>query len=168
MQDPGTNHSGDGREPDGGAEPTKAGTGHNVRLVYSGRIKKVCQAICKANEILNDPEFYELIRDYKKFGEDLPPEVIAGLMEQNNHVIRVRVNYLMPFSVAYIHSASSVRISYWNFSGDLPTGVNTMIHETVRAISHLHPSLQGKDSQINSYGHTAPWVIGSIAEIMVK
>lgn len=142
----------------------------NVRLIYLGRVKKIRLAVRKANEILNDPGFYSLIRDYKKFGEDLPPEVIAGLMEENNHEIIVRVSFLMPISVASTRSASSITLSYWNMSSDLPVAVNTIIHETVKAIDYLHSALHSKRNTIdyNHEGQTAPWVIGAIAEIMVK
>lgn len=142
----------------------------NVRLIYLGRIKKIRMAVRKANEILNDPEFYNLIRDYKKFGEDLPPEVIAQLMEENNHEIVVRVSFLMPIRVASTRSASTIRLSYWNMSNDLPVAVNTIIHETVKAMDYLHSALHNKrDMMIHNHeGQTAPWVIGAIAEIMVK
>jgi hypothetical protein len=141
---------------------------NNVRLIYLGRVKKIRKAVRKANEILGDPEFYNLIRDYKKFGEDLSPEVIASLMEKNNHEIIVRVSYLMPIKVASTRSAASITLSYWNMSNDLAVAVNAIIHETVNAIDHLHAALN-KES-VNQYHRreTAPWVIGAIAEIMVK
>lgn len=142
--------------------------GNNVRLIYLGRVKKVRLAVRKANEILSDPEFYGLIRDYKKFGEDLPPDVIANLMEGNNHEIIVRVSFFMPIKIASTSSASSIKLSYWNMSKDLPVAVNAIIHETVRAIDHLHSALHTKHSEQYHDGQTAPWVIGAIAEIMVR
>lgn len=141
---------------------------NNVRLIYLGRVKKVSRAIRKANEILSDPEFYSLIRDYKKFGEDLSPEVIASLMERNNHEIIVHVSYLMPIKIASTRSASRITLSYWNMSKDLPVAVNAIIHETVNAIDHLHAALNKENEQMYHRRETAPWVIGAIAEIMVK
>lgn len=145
------------------AAPAKRRDG-NVHLVYTGRIEKVKRAVDRANEILKDPEFYGLIRDYRKFGEDLPPDLIAELMESRHHSIRISVDPLMPVDVATTRSASSIKLSYWNFPSELPAGVNTMVHETVKAVSLLHQEHPNTDE----HRQTAPWVIGSIAEIMVK
>ncbi len=140
---------------------------NNVRLIYLGRIKKIRGAVRKANEILADPEFYEQIRGYKKFDNtDLSPEVIAGMMEGNNHEIIISVSFLSFFTHASTGSSGRISLSYWNFSKDLPSAVNTLIHETVNAIDYLNSN--GYEKRSTFERPTAPWVIGAIAEIMVK
>ena len=142
--------------------------GKYVRLIYLGQVKKVKAAVNKANEILSNPEFYDQIRGYKKFDNtDLSPEVIADLMEENNHEININVGFLMLTSSAAVTSSSNILISYWNFSKDLPSAVNTLIHETVNAMDRLHSVIQQRPLE-NKPRPTAPWVIGAIAEIMVK
>jgi hypothetical protein len=142
--------------------------GKYVRLIYLGQVKKVRSAVNKANEILSNPEFYDQIRGYKKFDNtDLSPEVIADLMEENSHEINVSLSFLMLTSSATVTSSSNIMLSYWNFSKDLPSAVNTLIHETVNAMDRLHSVIQQKPME-SKPRPTAPWVIGAIAEIMVK
>jgi hypothetical protein len=139
-----------------------------VRLTYPGRVKKAKAAVDKANEILRNPEFYDQIRGYKKFDNtDLSPEVIANLMEERSHEIIVDLSFLMLMANASTHSPNRITLSFWNFSKDLPSAVNTLIHETVNAMDRLHSTIQDKPME-NKARPTAPWVIGAIAEIMVK
>lgn len=139
-----------------------------VRLLYPGKVRKARAAVDKANEILRNPEFYDQIRGYKKFDNtDLSPEVIATIMEEQSHVININLSYLMLTSNAHTHSSSRIHLSYWNFSNDLPSAVNTLIHETVNAVDRLHSMLHQKPLE-HKIRPTAPWVIGAIAEIMVK
>lgn len=142
--------------------------GKYVRLIYLGQVTKVRSAVNKANEILSNPEFYDQIRGYKKFDNtDLSPEVIADLMEENSHEININLSFLMLTSSAAVTSSSNITLSYWNFSKDLPSAVNTLIHETVNAMDRLHSLIQQKPME-SKPRPTAPWVIGAIAEIMVK
>ncbi len=139
-----------------------------VRLIYLGRIKKARIAVAKANEILRNPEFYDQIRGYKKFDNtDLSPEVIATLMEERSHEIIVDLSFLMLMTNAATNASDRITLSYWNFSKDLPSAVNTLIHETVNAMDRLHSAIQDKPIEAKTRP-TAPWVIGAIAEIMVK
>lgn len=140
----------------------------HVRLIYLGQVKKIKSAVDKANQILNNPEFYDQIRGYKKFDNtDLSPDVIADLMEENSHEIVIDLSFLMLTSSAVVTSSSHITVSYWNFSNDLPSAVNTLIHETVNAMDRLHCLIRHRPMEPKPRP-TAPWVIGAIAEIMVK
>ncbi|HOZ86536.1 MAG TPA: hypothetical protein PL029_02205 [Bacteroidia bacterium] len=139
----------------------------NVRLIYLGRIRKIRSAVRKANEILSDPEFYEQIKGYRKFNyTDLTPDEIASQMQENNHEIIVNVSFLSFFLPAYANSSNKIVLSFWNFSKDLPAAVNILIHETVNTIELMNNNNRG-----NKYYNeraAAPWIIGAIAEVMVK
>ncbi len=139
----------------------------NVRLIYLGRIKKIRAAVRKANEILADPEFYDQIKGYRQFNyTDLTPDEIARQMQENNYEIIVQVSLLSFFLPAYTNSGNKIVVSYWNFSSDLPSAVNSLIHETVNAIDFLNHHSKGM--KYYNERAAAPWIIGAIAEVMVK
>jgi hypothetical protein len=137
----------------------------NVRLTYTGKIKKVRLAVDKANEILSSEDFYNQIKAYKKFNNScLSPEIIARLMQESGHEVVVRVTWLTSSASEY----NRIRVSGWDFGSNLAGGVNVLIYETVNAIDKLYNVLNTADSESYSDKYTAPWVIGTIAEIMVK
>ena len=142
----------------------------NVKLLYDGKIRKVRIAVNKANEILADPEFYNQIRAYTKFNEnDLSPDAVSKLMEESEHRILVNVSFVMPIASAQTMNHDEIRVSYWNFNKALPAGVNTLVHHTVNAID-IFNAIKNNNRLRKKFpeGNSAPWVIGAIAEIMVK
>ena len=137
----------------------------NVHLLYSGNVRKVCNAVSKANEILGSAQFYDQIRAYKKFDNSaLSPEIISRLMQDSGHQIEVKVNWIVPL-VKTKHDRIS--ISGWDFSSNLATGVNNLIYETVNSIDRLYDILNNDSDSKDEVSLTAPWVIGAIAEVMV-
>jgi hypothetical protein len=139
----------------------------NVRLVYTGKIRKIKMAVDKTNEILSSAEFYDQIRAYKKFDNSaLSPDIIAKLMQESDHEIIVKVNSIMP-PVASTHY-NKITLWRWDFNDNLALGVNYLIYETVNAIDCLFDILNNESGVKNNEQFTAPWVIGAIAEVMVK
>jgi hypothetical protein len=139
----------------------------NVRLKYTGNIKKVKAAVDKTNEILSSPEFYDQIRAYKKFDNTaLRPEIIAKLMQESDHEIIVKVNSILPpvASTRY----NKITLWRWDFDHNLGLGVNCLIYETVNAIDCFYDIINNDGPAKNNEQFTAPWVIGAIAEVMVK
>jgi hypothetical protein len=138
----------------------------NIQLVYTGKVKKVRTAVEKTNEILSSREFYSQIRAYRRFDNSaLSPDVIAKLMEESGHVIKIKTSWFMPDSASTTHN--TIKVCTWNFSTNLALGVNTLIYETVNSIDCLYDILYNeKHRQGDSM--TAPWVIGAIAEVMVR
>ncbi len=138
----------------------------NVHLSYEGNIKRVKTAVTKANEILSRPEFYDQIRAYKKFDNSaLSPEIISRLMQESGHRIVVSVNWIIPITSPQY---DKIVVSGWDFSNNLATGVNTLIYETVNSIDCLYDILNNDTPHKQADSLTAPWVIGAIAEVMVK
>jgi len=137
----------------------------NVHLHYTGNLKKVTNAVKKANEILASAQFYEQIRAYKKFDNSaLSPDIISRLMQDSGHQIEVKVNWIIP-TIKTRHD--KINISGWDFSSNLATGVNNLIYETVNSIDCLYDILNNETEHRDSGSLTAPWVIGAIAEVMV-
>lgn len=138
----------------------------NVHLNYNGSLKKVRNAVDKANEILSSAQFYDQIRAYKKFDNSaLSPEIISNLMQDSGHQIEVSVNWIIPqVKTRY----NKISVSGWDFSSNLATGVNNLIYETVNSIDCLYDIINNETGERSSNSLTAPWVIGAIAEVMVK
>lgn len=141
-----------------------------ITLYYSGKLNKVKVAVSKANDILSSSLFYDEIRKQESFDfTALSPSEIADLMEQSNHVIRIKTAP-KPIANASTTSAEEITVSSLRFSRHLPTAVNTLIHETVHAIDFLNGELDFTHDGNRAEGQerTAPWVIGEIAEKMVS
>jgi hypothetical protein len=137
----------------------------NVSLNYAGNLKKVKSAVSKANEILSSADFYNQIRAYKKFDNSaLSPEIIARLMQESGHEISVYVNWVI---VSPNTKFDRITLSGWDFSSNLASGVNTIIYETVNSIDSLY-NILNNDHEHHPDRQTASWVIGAIAEVMVK
>lgn len=138
----------------------------NVHLNYEGQIRKVKSAVNKANEILSRPEFYDQIRAYRKFDNSaLSPEIISRLMQESGHQITVSVNWIIPITGP---KYDKIVVSGWDFSPNLATAVNSLIYETVNSIDCLYDILNNDSHAKQADSLTAPWVIGAIAEVMVK
>lgn len=138
----------------------------NVSLKYTGNLKKVKTAVSKANEILSSADFYNQIRAYKKFDNSaLSPEIIARLMQESGHEITVHVNWVITSPATKF---DKIILSGWDFSSNLATGVNTLIYETVNSIDSLYNILNADKTSHRTERQTASWVIGAIAEVMVK
>jgi len=139
-------------------------------LEYNGNLKRVKAAVLKANEILSSPAFYDAIRNQPLFDfAALSPSEIADIMEQAFHTIRIKTAP-KPIANASTTSAAEITVSSIRFSSHLPTAVNTLIHETVHAIDFLSGKLEFTHDSNSEEGQerTAPWVIGEIAEKMVR
>jgi nucleoside-specific outer membrane channel protein Tsx len=137
----------------------------NVTLYYSGKSRNVNAAVNKANEILASESFYQQIRAYHQFDNSaFSPEVIARLMESSGHRIKVKVNWFVPILRT---NHDKITVSGWGFSSNLAAEVHNLIYETVNSIDSLYDVLSNPSQSQKSVNHSVPWVIGTIAEIMV-
>lgn len=146
---------------------------NHITLVYKGKKAKIKNAVDKANEILNSYAFYEEIRKIDSFANSsLSGHYVASLMENSKQVIVV-VGAFRPIANASTTSSDKIKVSIFHFSSNLSIGVNTLIHETVHAVDFLDgEGIDFTHSDNNNDDHkqdkTAPWIIGEIAEKMVK
>ena len=142
-----------------------------MKLHYKGRNRKIKKALQIANEILNNPLFYDQISSIERFDntipEDLKPSEIANFLR--NHPKKV---YVKTFIGRLGVNAKTKRSTYFRLNRlelDRPTTkiVRTMIHEYVHCIdfSLKKYKFTHKDNN-NDNGdedNTAPWTIGRIA-----
>lgn len=142
-----------------------------IRLVYEGKRTNIINAVNKANEILNEPTFYNKIKAVKKFDQtNILPAEIADLLGTSDYDIWV-VAKIMPIANAKTLTHNEIKVSKSNFSSDLAEAVNTLIHEAVHAVDWLNGQQDfthnDNDNSDHKQDNTAPWVIGAIAESMV-
>lgn len=140
----------------------------HIKLKYSGNVKKVKRAVEQANKILSDTAFYEGIRRCKNFDNTmLAPHEIADLMQNASQTIQIVV-LPKPIANASTSTAFKTTVSIFNFSKNLKTAVNTLIHEVVHAVDWLNGTQEFTHVKNNnsdgSQDNTAPWVIGALAE----
>ena len=147
-----------------------------MKLHYRGRNRKIKKAMNIANEILNNPSFFEKISNHEEFDNtkpiDLNPSEISSFLK--NHPKKVYVKtYIGKLGV----NAKTKRPTYFRLNRlelRRPTAkiVRTMIHEYVHCIdfSLKEYKFTHKDNN-NDNGdedNTAPWIIGKIAYEMAS
>lgn len=149
---------------------------NHITLVYNGSNKGVIEAVKKANEILNDKNFYQEIRKVKQFDHSkLTGIEVANKMENAKHHVKI-VRRIKPIANASTTTSNKIKVSRSLFGDDdngkfdLAAAVNTLIHETVHAVDFLDKGDEFTHDGNEAAGQekTAPWVIGEIAEKMVK
>lgn len=148
----------------------------HLTLVYSGANENVIEAIKKANEILKNRNFYDEIRKVSKFDNSkLTGNQIAERMEKATQTIQIK-RRIKPIANAGTTTSDAIKISRSLFGKDstgafvLSVAVNTLIHETVHAVDFLNTGDEFTHNGNSPKGqeNTAPWIIGAIAENMVK
>ena len=142
------------------------------QLYYKGNKLKIYAAVQHVNRILNDTNFYNQIAQIKRFDNSkYTGQEIAEYIRHSDLVIEVKEAF-MPIANASTKVPYRIKVSIFNFSSDLSTATNTLIHEIVHAVDlqdgdydFTHSSNNNDDG---SQDNTAPWVIGAIAEEFAK
>jgi len=134
-------------------------------------------AVDKANEILNNPVFFEQVEKLAPFDNTkFTPAQIADLLRKSNQEIQIKTYWSFnPFRPstcvnATTVSATLIKVNTRCFSNDLKTAVNTLVHESTHALDFLDGKWDfthvdnGNDGEENN---TVPWAIGTLAEKFV-
>jgi hypothetical protein len=138
----------------------------NVRLIYDGSLGKIKTAVNHANSILNDPEFYNQIRNYKKFEDTvLSSYYVAHVLEESSLEISVVTTPLFSSKITAADSPNQITINRWDFNTSLSKRVNTLIHHTVNAVAMVNKNIKSNN---NTHLEAAPNVIAGIAAVMAK
>lgn len=145
-----------------------------MRLHYSGRNSKLKSAIRKANEILENPSFYEKIGSRESFDNTtLSPSEIAVRIEEWEHPVQIRT-YWNPFGTANAKTGNSkyFTVNTAKLKRSKKSIVNTLVHEYVHAVDFgedgkLEFTHVDNDNRHGDEDDTAPWAIGEIAKQMV-
>ncbi len=145
-----------------------------MKLLFKGDQTNIKLAVDKANEILNNPLFWEEVGKLPKFDNtDLSSLQIADILRKANQEIQIKTYWSFnPFRPrtcvnAKTVSATLIKINTRCFSNDLKTAVNTLVHESTHAgdfldgkwdFTHVDNANDGEEN------NTAPWAIGKLAE----
>jgi len=140
------------------------------------RFLQVSEAIILANDLLQNPEFYDRVATHPGFDlADVSPEIIAGLMCETHIKMSVHLYYATNAHLPIdgfddISNPSCIHLNVWNINRSAASICNTIIHSCVHAVNAYNSQLDfghggnaagGKDN-------TAPFWIGALAQRMVS
>ena len=142
-------------------------------IVYDGDLDYVQAAVKRANEVLNNPDFYLELRKIKEFGNtSLSGSEIADLIQTATQKINIKTywywNPFHPRSCVNANTKTSTEISINKrcFSEELVEAVTTLIHETVHAVDWLDgkQNFTHRTNKRQGNEDTAPYVIEEIGK----
>lgn len=144
-----------------------------VKLKYNGNdtTLNIVTAVC--NELLQSGEFYLKIATCANFeNTNLTPGYIANYIYGIDTTIIIKTYYkinLFRGPCEYMNAKSSnlIKINLSDVSKKLEREVNILMREIIKAIDMIDGKVDFSDINKNKYA-TAPYVIGDIAENMVR
>lgn len=142
----------------------------NLQLVYYGKKQKIIAAVAKANEILNNSEFYGLVNKIETF--DNTTFSGAQIIKEMKSIKTVEVvEYYKRNTKTNAKTSTKIRLNtaklnrYLDPKENLASITKTLIHESIHAVDWLN-------NQTWDYTHrtqkqekppiSAPYVIGEI------
>lgn len=140
-----------------------------VNIIYKGKIKKVREAVDRANELLADDSFYQDIAAQGGFDmADIPAREIAALLRTTALDMRL-VTYIGSPRVHGYDDRDNPDLIHVNiFRADWTRSgiVNTIIHQVVHAVNDVHRQYNFSHGDRTTEGkqNTAPFWIGNYAE----
>ena len=148
-----------------------------ITITYKGPKEHIQQAVTAANALLRNDNFYRQIISKGSFdpqytSADATPTVIADLIRTATLEMTVLL-YLGPLRVyAYddTYNYNLIHLNRLYINRNIPSLVNTMIHEMVHAVNYLNPQYRfdhGDNSPVGKE-NTAPYWIGNKAEEMLS
>lgn len=141
-----------------------------MKLIFNETVEHIKNAVNKANEILNNPEFYTAIACLPQMDNTkLTSKQIADTIQNSSQEIQIKCYQAWnPFSSVNAKTLSEnlIKINTRRFSQDIKVAVNTLIHESVHAIDMTDNHLDFTHSSNYPSGQekTVPWVIGALSE----
>lgn len=146
-----------------------------MQVKFTENNEKVANAVKLANDLLNNPLFYEKIAKHNKFDKsDASPEEIAKSMKNSNAVIQVELyQSLNPFSRSngYVTSKKPgvLHLNTRRLERSEGSIAATIIHECVHAVDETDTAHQFGHGSNSSEGkeNTAPYWIDNLAYSML-
>ena len=141
-----------------------------MKLIFNETDEHIKNAVCKANEILSNPEFYAAIANLPQMDNTkLSSQQIADILNNSIQEIAIKsYKALNPLSKANATTVSKdlIKLNTRRFSQNLKVAVNTLIHESVHAVDLADSKLDFTHSSNYPKGQekTVPWVIGALTE----
>lgn len=142
-----------------------------IKLFYKGKNYAIINAVKKANEILQNPAFYERVASLPQMlNTEISSREIAMILKESNQEIQIE-SFWNPFSKTTQNKQSYLfRVNTYNLSCITAFAVNTIINETILSVALKHKELNFEATNFDEMEHpnVFPWRIGEIAEILTR
>ena len=142
-----------------------------IKLFYQGKNYAIATAVKKANEILQNPAFYERVAVLPQMlNTELSSLEIATILRETNQEIQIE-SFWNPFSKSSkVEQPCLVRVNTYNLSCITAFAVNTIINETILSLALKCTELNFVATNMYEIEHpnVFPWRIGEIAEILTR
>ncbi|NCI46510.1 hypothetical protein [Sediminibacterium soli] len=141
------------------------------KLKYEGNNRSLTNAILEANRILSDEVFYQKLEQINSFDNSVySGRQIAAEFTAFPREITV-TTFWRPWSRSNAGTLDKISVNTAKLNRSLASITNTLVHETVHAVDYLTNNqfdYTHHDNNPNGEANTAPWVIGELAELMVR
>jgi len=144
------------------------------RFYYGGNSTKILRLLTDANHIMQDNEFYQLIREIPSFdlAKDLDGKVtgheMAELIEEKPiacNIVLYRPRWPWSKVLGYYKGGKNVYLNSRRLHRSDSSILNTIIHEYIHLLDNYTDSYLGHGGNTNEgKGRTAPYKIGDLAE----
>lgn len=142
-----------------------------IKLFYQGKNYAIVKAVKKANEILQNPAFYERVAVLPQMlNTELSSREIATILKETNQEIQIE-SFWNPFSKSTkLKQPCLFKVNTYNLSSITAFAVNTIINETILSVSLKCKELNFVATDFDEMEHpnVFPWRIGEIAEILTR
>ncbi|MBS1624132.1 MAG: hypothetical protein JSS76_07040 [Bacteroidetes bacterium] len=140
-----------------------------VTIIYNGKIRKVHEAVDRANALLADDMFYHAISARGTFDmADIPAVQVAELIRTTDLSMRLITYIGSPRVHGYDDrdNPDLIHLNLFRADWTLSGIVNTMMHQMVHAVNDVHRqyNFSHGDRTIEGKENTAPFWIGNHAE----
>lgn len=145
-----------------------------MRINYKGRYNQIITAVEDANDVLNSEDFYTLILQHGDFNcSNFSSEKISNIIK--NSTLEVEVKIYKPrwrFSKVLGYFVKSrpnnIFLNSRKIYRDTNSITNTIVHEYIHAVDNSNNSEIQFGHNCGSFDNTAPYIIGSYAELLIE
>lgn len=147
-----------------------------ISIEYSGMRPNVQEAVCKTNNLLRDPRFFERIAAIPQFDmADIYPAELARLMQKTRIKMEVELYYaISPVEEIDLYDDNDnpnlIHMNIWQLDRPVASLCNTMLHSCVHALNARYSQYTFGHGDHTGGGkhHTAPYMIGALGEEMIQ
>ena len=145
-----------------------------MRINYKGKYDQIKTAVEDANDVLNSDDFYKLISDHGDLNcSDLSSQEISNIIKNSQLEIEVKIykpRWKFSKVLGYFVKSkpNNVFLNSRKIYRDTNSISNTIIHEYIHAVDYNNNNEIQFGHNCGSFDNTAPYVIGSYAELLIE
>ncbi len=145
-----------------------------IHINYKGKWNDLYLATAKANELLNDKAFLNIIRARTNFDStEITGSKIVELIQKSNlemYVLTYRSLLRTVYGYEDPNNPDLIHINLWRNEWNVPSLVNTIIHECMHGLDSLYLEYEFGHGNNSSTGkeNTVPYWIGNRAEQFIN